>query len=201
MSSLGLPYDKRVSKMNRRCSFVGSTNDGDFLTDRQNVRWLCFKVSNINFAYHNPETGKGDFNINDIWAEAYHLYKEGFNYTISYEELQKNEEINQQFKAISLEEELIRRYLEPSNKVDPDALFMTATDVADTVMSVIPNAMVNKFNPRFIGKVLISMGYERTMSRVNATPRYGYWVKKTPEYLEEKLGLKRAEKEADNLPF
>ena len=47
-----LPYDRKNSIIPRRCSFIGSTNNSEFLTDLTgSVRWLCFEVENINFDY------------------------------------------------------------------------------------------------------------------------------------------------------
>lgn len=47
-----LPYGRKAEKLNRICSFVGSTNKTEFLSDETgSVRWIVFEVYNIDFNY------------------------------------------------------------------------------------------------------------------------------------------------------
>ena len=85
-----LPYGERPELLQRRCNFVASTNRTEFLNDETgSVRWVCFWVTRINWDY------KKDIDINKIWSQAYHLFKEtNFNYQLTPSEIDKNEEAN-----------------------------------------------------------------------------------------------------------
>lgn len=62
-----LPYGKKAERMERICSFLGSTNRSDFLTDSTgNVHWLVFKVLSIYFAYSK------EIDMDKGWAQAYY---------------------------------------------------------------------------------------------------------------------------------
>ena len=78
-----LPYDKRASVLKRRCSFVGSTNNEEFLSDETgNVRWICFAINSINWDYSNnittPGTGGTGGGVGTSYFLHYHL-----NFTIN----------------------------------------------------------------------------------------------------------------------
>jgi len=63
-----LPYERKNSIINRTCSFVGSSNMDEFLTDETgSVRWLCFRINSINWDY------RAQIDINRVWAHAYAL--------------------------------------------------------------------------------------------------------------------------------
>ncbi len=89
-------YGKFPVVRNRISSFIGSTNNSQFLSDETgNVRWLCFSVKNINFDYNNTKTGKKEVTIDDVWSQAYSLYLEGFDCEVSLEEIESLEQTNQ----------------------------------------------------------------------------------------------------------
>jgi predicted P-loop ATPase len=64
-----LPYADKSTLLYRTCSFVASTNRLEFLADDTgSVRWLVFDViGQIDFSYSK------EFNIDDFWAQAYHI--------------------------------------------------------------------------------------------------------------------------------
>ncbi|MCW3170306.1 virulence-associated E family protein [Chryseobacterium sp. 09-1422] len=63
-----LAYARKSEYLERICSFVGSTNKTDFLTDDLgSVRWIIFEViEKINFNYSS------EINIDKVWAQAYY---------------------------------------------------------------------------------------------------------------------------------
>jgi predicted P-loop ATPase len=76
----------------RRASFIGSINGGEFLYDLTgNRRFLCFEVDWF------ENTGNHNMNMDLIFAEAYHLFKNGFQYWFNHEDQIKVEENNKQF--------------------------------------------------------------------------------------------------------
>ena len=71
------PYGKNVVTVQRRCIFIGTTNNPQFLTDKTgNRRFYPVKVnSDADRIYQNEKIIREY--IAQAWAEAVHLYKEG----------------------------------------------------------------------------------------------------------------------------
>lgn len=71
------PYGKNVVTVPRRCIFIGTTNNPQFLTDKTgNRRFYPVKVnSDADRIYQNEKIIREY--IAQAWAEAVHLYKEG----------------------------------------------------------------------------------------------------------------------------
>lgn len=148
-----LPFARRTSVHPRRANFIGSTNNDEFLTDETgSVRWLCFEIEGtINFNY------KTDIDINDIWRQAYALYKEGFEYQLTPAEIKENEISNNKHLVASQELHLITEYFEvPKN--DEYAENYTSTQIMNHILQKMPYAKIQLFK---IGKVMTSLGYEK----------------------------------------
>ena len=91
------PFATRATTDKRRASFFGSTNKDDFLTDETgSVRWLCFEIESIDFSYSD----KVDINL--VWGQAFKLFKTGFKYELTAEEVKQNELRNAQFQKLSI---------------------------------------------------------------------------------------------------
>ena len=113
------PYERKAKKLSRRASFIGSTNMTEFLTDPTgNVRWIPFEISGIDWNYSQ------EVKIDDVWSQAYVLYKTGFACDITAEEVRENEEENRQFTMVTPEMELLMKFYRPGMKEDYD-LFLT----------------------------------------------------------------------------
>ena len=71
------PYAKHVQTIPRRCMFIGTTNNPQFLTDKTgNRRFYPVKVQSFAYKlYENADAIKAY--IRQAWAEAVHLYREG----------------------------------------------------------------------------------------------------------------------------
>jgi predicted P-loop ATPase len=160
------PFGKKAVRAQRRANFVASTNEKDFLTDPTgSVRWLCFEIENINFAYSK------EINIDQVWAQAYAMYKKNgaTKYEMTRGEIVENEQANKQFSNNSIEEDLLQKYFVPSTKSDLTAEFFTATDFLTTLHTLEPSIRLKKVP---IGKAAISLNFERT--KKNGI--YGYYA-------------------------
>ncbi|MBN1416489.1 MAG: PriCT-2 domain-containing protein [Bacteroidales bacterium] len=165
-----LPYDRRNSIIPRRCSFIGSTNQTEFLNDESgSVRWLCFVIDEIDWDYKNQ------VNIDLVYSQAYHLYKKGFEYNLTQEEIRENEEYNKQFQLISSERELVSKFIKPGSKEGND-FFMTATDILMNLTTRTENKI--KLSAMNIGKAMKFCGIERVKHSTQKV--YGYYVKIEP---------------------
>ena len=70
------PYGKHVQTIPRRCVFVGTTNNPQFLTDKTgNRRFYPVKVNSFAYKLYDNEEAVKDY-IRQAWAEAVHKYKE-----------------------------------------------------------------------------------------------------------------------------
>ncbi|MDR2814878.1 MAG: hypothetical protein LBB79_09555 [Prevotellaceae bacterium] len=163
-----LPYDRRNSVMKRVCSFIGSTNMDEFLNDETgSVRWLCFRISSIKWAY------KAEIDINKVWAQAYALSKStSFQADLSPEDIFRNEERNREFQIQTIEKTLINRYLKKPDE-NKEAEFLSATEIAIYLHA----RSAYKVKPVVVGRTLCSLGF----ARLAQGDRYGYSVIKNEE--------------------
>ena len=71
------PYGRHVQTIPRRCMFIGTTNNPQFLTDKTgNRRFYPVKCYSKAYRMYEHEDEIKDY-IRQAWAEAVHLYKEG----------------------------------------------------------------------------------------------------------------------------
>ena len=71
------PYQKNVQTIPRRCVFIGTTNNPQFLTDKTgNRRFYPVKVNSDGYKLLDNEKQIREY-IRQAWAEAVQLYKEG----------------------------------------------------------------------------------------------------------------------------
>jgi predicted P-loop ATPase len=95
----------------------------EFLTDPTgNVRWIPYEISGIDWNYST------EVNIDDVWRQAYILYKGGFACDVTADEVRENEEENRLFTMVTPEMELLMKHYSPGAKDDHD-LFRTAGEI------------------------------------------------------------------------
>lgn len=71
------PYGKHIITIPRRCMFIGTTNNPQFLTDKTgNRRFYPVKVKSFAYMMYDNEKVIREY-VRQAWAEAVHLYKEG----------------------------------------------------------------------------------------------------------------------------
>jgi predicted P-loop ATPase len=161
-----LPYERKNSIINRTCSFVGSTNMDEFLTDETgSVRWLCFRINSISWDY------RAQMDINRVWAHAYALAQDkSFESELTRDDIISNEERNKDFQIMSREKALIHKFFKiPENEFDRE--FLTATDID---LYLRQRTSEFRLTTVAIGKALKSLGYER----IKQDGIYGYFVAK-----------------------
>ena len=169
--NIRLPYAARNTNEKRIANFVGNTNQTEFLHDESgSVRFICIDVNGINHNYNNYQTGTKEIDINDVWAQAYTLYKQGERGELTKEEIEENENHNNRYKAIPIEGELLMRHFRQANATDENPVFMTPTEIIEYIQ---PRTTL-KLNPVMMGKALNFCDFLRLKN--SATDRYGYYV-------------------------
>jgi predicted P-loop ATPase len=162
-----LPYQEDEITESRIASFLGSTNDVEFLrSDLGHSRWISFEIDSIKYL--------DDF-ARDIleksWEQAYHLYKlDAGSGELTKKELVELMHQVDHFRAKSTEAELITQYLSPSIK--EEGQFMTTTDILRYLQEIVGTTI--RLNTKLVGSALKELGFERVVSR----KLYGYLVLK-----------------------
>ena len=65
-ANIRLPYARKAEFLERICSFVGSTNRTDFLTDETgSIRWLILRCILLILNYSK------EIDMDKVWAQAY----------------------------------------------------------------------------------------------------------------------------------
>ena len=169
-------------------SFCGTGNNLQFLSDPTgNRRWLPFEVESILSPREHP------FDHAGIYAQAYALYKSGYRYWFSKEEVQELNKRNRQFEAPRLEHELVQLYFR--HPLEREAgIFMTVA----RAIQLIANGIAQKLNSAFVGRAFMELGFRRVR---NHSER-GYLVMvRTAEEMAEYQQRMALSAQTDDLPF
>ena len=168
-ANIRLPYARKAEFLERICSFVGSTNRTDFLTDETgSIRWLIFEVYSFDFEYSK------EIEMDKVWAQAYYnaFERKNYNPELTAKDIAENEKRNEKYAQVSMEQELISAHFEKSEKAEE---FLTATDI----MLAMNNALGLRLNNVKIGKALTSLKYQRI--KHPQLQVYGYLIKRKTE--------------------
>lgn len=163
--NIRLPYARRHEDYNRRASFCAGVNREEFLNDiTGNRRFIVVPIDdNINLT-------KLEFiDVNQLYAQCYHLLKQGYKYWYDGIEIRELNERNKRFALPSSEEDFIQKYFTPGDKDDNISSFMTPTDI----LKHIKDQSGEKLYPNIIGKALTNLGYKKVVHK----RQYGYFVK------------------------
>jgi predicted P-loop ATPase len=190
------PYDPYIQEYPHLASFMASVNGNDFLTDPTGSRrFLPFEVTNIKI----NEAKKLD--MDKIYAQAYKLYKDKFQYYFSDEETKELHENNNAFQVISQEEQLIQEYF-------------TRPETRERATHYLTNALIQehlekqtrlRMMPKKIGEALTRLGYEKWQRTENGATKWVYSViQKTNQEIDEQNKNKDlfiTQKAAEELPY
>ncbi|MDN5247506.1 MAG: VapE domain-containing protein [Candidatus Cardinium sp.] len=162
-----LPYHEDEVTAYRIASFLGSTNDIEFLrSDLGHSRWISFEVDSIEYLGDEAR-----YVLEEAWEQAYHLYKlNNSSGELGKEELSELMHRSDQFTTKSTEAELIVQYLAPSTKEGGE--FMTATDILRYLQEIVGIAI--RLNTKLVGSALREAGFDRSVNK----KLYGYFVTK-----------------------
>lgn len=150
------PYAKEATTMHRCCTFWASTNSNQFLEDVSNTRWITFEILTLDRTYSQ------DISVHDIWAEAYYLYRSGYDAELSVTEKIIRDGNNESVREVSQTEELILKYL-----VRNDAGFMRTSDIYATIIER-HGKVDSSFTVRNLGRVLSSMKFDKHRTSAGA---------------------------------
>jgi predicted P-loop ATPase len=172
-----LPFGRNPVSIPRRCSFFGSTNVSEFLTDvTGNVRWLVVEIKKNGIKHDNG--GKNGYTAIDmdlVYSQAYALLKSGFEFEMTKEEINKSEKNNQGFQVATVEQELIIDRFAPASEETEGAKFMTATEILKTIEIDTKTTLTR----RKVGQALKLLNFDQAQKffKNHGYQKKGYWVK------------------------
>ena len=159
---------------NHIASFCGTGNNMQFLSDPTgNRRWLPFEVETITSPREVP------FDYEGIYAQAYALYREGFQYWFSKAEIERLAEHNRQFETPRLETELVDVYFRKPVGVEGGE-FMPVS----RALQIVGGNMVHQLSAVRLGRAFTDLGFE---CRRTKTSRGYIVVQRTAEEIKSRL--------------
>ncbi|MCK8622874.1 virulence-associated E family protein [Prevotella sp. E13-27] len=163
-------------------SFCGTGNNPQFLNDPTgNRRWLPFEIVNIMSPRDFP------FEYEGIYAQAYALYRQGYRYWFSQEEIQRLSLHNSAFEAPQIETELVDVFFRKP-KAGEAGEFMPVS----RAMQIISGNISQHVYATRIGQAFTTMGFESR--RTNHSRGY-IVVQRDSEEIKTRLRMLASEDE------
>ena len=132
-------------------SFCGTGNNTQFLSDPTgNRRWLPFEVESIVSPRDYP------FHYEGIYAQALALYRSGFQYWFTKEEIQELNCHNKQFETPRLEHELVDLYFRKPTDSELGEFMSVAR-----ALQIISNGISQKLSAVNVGRAFSDLGFKR----------------------------------------
>ena len=170
-------------------SFCGTGNNTQFLSDSTgNRRWLPFEVESIISPRDHP------FHYEGIYSQALALYKSGFQYWFTKEEIQELNRHNRQFETPHLERELVSLYFRVP-KEGENGMFMTSA----RAIQIIGTGISQKLNPTRVGLSFNELGFQRV--RYHGIRGYLVIQRTAEEMQAYQKGIILNDETEDDLPF
>ena len=170
------PYDKITSYLTRTASFCGSINASDFLTDPTGSRrFLPFEVSKIDI----DQAQLLDFDL--VWAEAFTLYKSGFQYWFTKQETDEMFENNEDFQITTPEYELLHEYYKIVEEHSQANVKLTST----ALLTILQNYTKIQLSSKKLGEALKKSGAIRKTSRLDPKSSKVWFLRELTHYERE----------------
>ena len=132
-------------------SFCGTGNNVQFLSDPTgNRRWLPFEVDCIESPRDHP------FDYTGIYSQAYALYRQGFQYWFSREEVLRLSEHNRQFETPRLEKELVMQYFRKPADNETGEFISVAL-----ALQIVGANITQKLNTVVLGRAFVELGFRK----------------------------------------
>lgn len=146
------PYGYTAETMPRRASFAGSVNGKEFLSDTTGSRrFLCFDATKIDYRH--------SISLDDVYAQAIKLFQSGFQHWFSQADIELINKNNEQYRTMSIEEELLLANFEPCAIEEADYYYST-TELLNWFSQKV-KINVTEGAKQKMGKALRSNGFHR----------------------------------------
>ena len=164
------PYAHYSERRKHIASYCGTGNNIQFIDDATGTRrWLPFEVESI----ENPREHPIDHDA--VFAEAYALYRDGFQYWFNDEEMQVLQRHNERFEVSNMEHELISKFYHLPGEHERGE-FVSNAEIMQTIGgNLLPRLTANK-----LGRAMKTLGFERKRS-------HGLWGYNVVAYTAEEI--------------
>ncbi len=148
-------YARHAENRAHIATFCGTGNNVQFLSDvTGNRRWLPFEVDSILSPREMP------FDYEAVYAQAYGLYRQGFQYWFSQTDIEEQTVHNEQFEAPKLEQELIQQYFRCPAGQEPGEFLPVSM-----AMQMIGIGITQKLSEVKIGRAFKHLGFQSKVVR------------------------------------
>jgi predicted P-loop ATPase len=131
-------------------SFCGTGNSLQFLSDPTgNRRWLPFEVESIEPPHDNP------LDYRNIYSQAYSLYRKGFRYWFTQQEIERLARHNQQFETANLELELVSQYFRKPLDNEPGEFISVAM-----ALQIVGANITQKLSKEMVSRAFTKLGFQ-----------------------------------------
>jgi len=145
------PYGKQNITRPRLASVCGTSNDTQIIQDFENNRRIIpIEISQVDYDAYNS------IDKELLLMEAYHLFKSGFDWDLTPDEISMLEECSEDYKITSDEEELIKKYFHV-----PQSGGVVSRWSATDVKVFLEKATSQRLSSIRIGKALRALGFEQ----------------------------------------
>lgn len=163
------PYDPIITEYPHLCSFMASVNGNEFLNDPTGSRrFLPFEVLNIDIKAAQA------LDMDLVYAQAFHLWENGFVYWFNEAEIDKLNARNSAFSMISNEEELINYYF--STKKPTGSYAQKKFLPSAIIQSRIEKFSNIRMSSKKLGEALKKLGYNKTQKVLEGKITWGWEV-------------------------
>ena len=132
-------------------SFCGTGNNVQFLSDPTgNRRGLPFEIESIQSPREHP------FDYEGIYSQAYALYRSGFQYWFSRDDIVRLSEHNRQYETPRLEHELVQLYFRQPRELE-GGVFMSV----GRALQIVSCNISQKLSPVYMGRAFAELGFRR----------------------------------------
>jgi len=166
------PYGRYDMHKPAVASFIGTVNSHDgFLVDQTgNRRFLVCTLESINWAYAR------DIDVNQLWAEAVHLFRSGEQWLLTPAEAKLQDDLNQGYE---IDRGVMDWILMHYKITGDDNDFAATSEIASTLQEAGFRSRGTDLLQRDIGAELRKAGLRKGQRRIGETRPTGYYGIKT----------------------
>lgn len=194
--SIRRPYGRYFEDMRRLAVLCGTTNEEQVINDLTgNRRIIPIQINEIDEVKYN------EIDKTELFIELYNKYqlsKKGWFLTKS--DIKRLNDVCFDANQVSAECELPLKYFSKCSKNDPNALFISASEIR----SIIEKDSGIRLSPQKLSIALKNIGYEYEQKQQNYIRVRGFWIKqKSQNYYNQNTDNQNDddEKTHDKLPF
>ena len=157
-------YDRRISNIQRRCSFAGSGNNLNVIREEINRRILPIEVESFDWDILD------NIDYTDLFIEAYNLYKGGYKYSYQFEDKDKLTNLYQDYIQPSDVGLVLDHCIKKPEKPE-DVFFISTYEIVEQLTNNYKN-YGKRINVVAIGRLLNQRGFKSTRNGKERTSGY-----------------------------